>query len=115
MLRTIFATVSCAATLLLLTPDVALADDKAKSLTVIAIHQIDDEALASFDFFTAEMGHECGGKPSNRYRSYSRFETVAERKFELVVSALEHGFSLNVEALSCEGNAMKVGRIGVRK
>lgn len=112
MLRTI---ITAAVATLLLSTTLVYADDKAKNLNVIAVHQIDDEALASFDFFSAEMGHECGGKPSNRYRSYSRFETVAARKFELVVSALTQGFKLNAETLGCEGNAMKVGRIGVRK
>lgn len=85
------------------------------ALSVVALHQIDDEARAGFDFFSSEYAHECGGKPSNRFRSYSRYDVVAERKFQLVLSALEHGSLLSVEALSCEGNAMRVGRIGVRK
>lgn len=85
------------------------------SLKVIAVHQIDDESKAAFDFFSADYVHDCGGKPSNRFRSYSRNEAVAERKFLLVLAALEQGYQLSTEVQGCEGSAMKVSRIGVRR
>lgn len=84
-------------------------------LKVIALYQIDDESKAGFDFFTAEAAHSCGGKESNRFRSYSRHDAVAERKFQLVLSALNNEFLINTQSLGCEGNALKVGRIGVRR
>ena len=85
------------------------------SLKVIAVHQIDDESKAAFDFFSSDYVHDCGGKPSNRFRSYSRNEAVTERKFLLVLAALEQGYQLSTDVLGCEGNAMKVSRIGVRR
>lgn len=88
---------------------------KLPPLKVIALYQISDESKAAFDFFTAEAAHSCGGKESNRFRSYSRHDAVAERKFQLVLSALNNEFLINTQSLGCEGNALKVGRIGVRR
>lgn len=82
---------------------------------IIAVHQVGDESKAGFDFFSADFVHECGGKSSNRFRSYSRYDGVAERKFTLVLAAFSDNLKLSVETLGCEGNAMKVGRIGVRR
>lgn len=84
-------------------------------LKVISVYQITDESKAGFDFFTAEAAHACGGKESNRFRSYSRNDAVAERKFQLILSALNNDFLVNLQFLGCEGNALKIGRIGVRK
>src|SRR5690554_2534071 len=84
-------------------------------LKVISVYQITDESKAGFDFFTTEAAHACGGKESNRFRSYSRHDAVAERKFQLVLSALSNDFLINTQSLGCEGNALKVGRIGVRR
>lgn len=93
----------------------SLAESKDISLKkVIAVHQVSDEAMASFDFFGDEMSHQCGGKPSNRFRSYSKYTEVAARKFTLVMAAFEKGYPLNMQALGCEGSALKVGRIGIR-
>lgn len=100
----------------LLLPGLSLAETKElPPLEVIALYQIDDESKAAFDFFTTESAHSCGGEKSNRFRSYSRYETVAERKFQLVLSALNNQFLVNTQSLGCEGNALKVGRIGVRR
>ena len=94
----------------------AFAETKAvRPLKVISRYQISDESKAAFDFFTAEAAHSCGGKESNRFRSYSRHDAVAERKFQLVLSALNNNFLINTQSLGCEGNALKVGRIGVRR
>src|SRR5690554_677385 len=68
-------------------------------LKVIALYQISDESKAAFDFFTAEAAHSCGGKVSNRFRSYSRHNAIAERKFQLVLSALNNNFLINTQSL----------------
>lgn len=94
----------------------ALADEGVvQSTRIIALHQLDDEAMAGFDFFSAEALHQCGDKPSNRFRSYSRNAQVAERKFQLVLTALSQNMNLGFDMLGCEGNAMTVGRIGIRR
>ncbi len=101
---------------LILIPTISLAQKVDIELNkIIAVHQIGDESKAGFDFFSADYVHECGGKSSNRFRSYSRYDTVAERKFTLVLAAFSDNLKLSVETLGCEGNAMKVGRIGVRR
>lgn len=101
---------------LILIPTISLAQKVDIELNkIIAVHQIGDESKAGFDFFSADYMHECGGKSSNRFRSYSRYDAVAERKFTLVLAAFSDNLKLSVETLGCEGNAMKVGRIGVRR
>lgn len=85
------------------------------SIQVIAVHQVTDEGKAAFDFFSSEYAHDCNDKASNRFRSYSRHDVVAERKFQLILQALEHDYQVSVEPLGCEGDALRVGRIGIRK
>ncbi|MAD45044.1 MAG: hypothetical protein CMI02_00545 [Oceanospirillaceae bacterium] len=91
------------------------ADETLNNLTVISVYQIDDESSAAFDFFTSERVHKCGGMASNRFRSYSRFDHVAERRFRLVTDALAYHYRLSISLEGCEGKAMKVGFIGVRR
>lgn len=83
------------------------------NLKVISIYQIDDESSAGFDFFTSQKTHKCGGKPSNRHRSYSDYQDVNERKFQLVLAALNHQHNLSIELLECEGRTMLVNYIGI--
>ena len=83
------------------------------NLKVISIYQIEDESSAGFDFFTSQKTHKCGGKPSNRYRSYSDYQDVNERKFKLVLAALNHQHNLSIELLGCEGRSMLVNYIGI--
>lgn len=100
---------------ILFIPCTLAATKEVASFHVIAVHQITDESKAAFDFFSEEFAHDCGGKASNRFRSYNRQDAVATRKFTLILQALEHHYQVSVEPLGCEGDALKVGRIGIRK
>jgi hypothetical protein len=101
---------------LLNTPIYAAQTNKVKDdLIVISIYQIEDESSAGFDFFTSQKAHKCGGKLSNRYRSYSDHKTVNDRKFQLVLAALNHQHTLSIKSHGCEGNAMLVDYIGISK
>ncbi len=92
-----------------------IADDKKikKDLTIISVYQVGDYSDAGFDFFTSQKTHKCGGKMSNRHRSYSDNRNVADRKFQLVLAALNFQHKVTVKALGCEGNAMLVDYIGI--
>jgi hypothetical protein len=83
------------------------------NLKVISIYQIEDESSAGFDFFTSQKTHKCGGKLSNRYRSYSDHPDVNERKFQLVLAALNYQYNLSLELQGCEGRTMLVNYIGI--
>ncbi len=82
-------------------------------LKVISIYQIDDSSSPGFDFFTSEKTHKCGGKLSNRYRSYSDYQETNNRKFQLVLAALNNQYPLRIKHLSCEGRVMLVDYIGI--
>lgn len=83
------------------------------NLKVISIYQIEDESSAGFDFFTSRKTHKCGGKLSNRYRSYSDYKAVNERKFQLVLAALKNQYNISIKPNDCEGSAMLVDYIGI--
>jgi hypothetical protein len=83
------------------------------NLKVISIYQIDDKSSPGFDFFTSEKTHKCGGKMSNRYRSYSDYKETNNRKFQLVLAALNNQYPLRIKHLSCEGRVMLVDYIGI--
>lgn len=83
------------------------------SLQVISIYQLEDESKPGFDFFTASKEHKCGGKRSNRYRSYSDHPEVRNRKFQLIMAALNNGHKVSVKTQGCEGRAMLVDYIGI--
>ncbi len=91
------------------------AAEPVNNLKVIAVYQMDDEAGAAFEFFTDKPAHKCGGKPSNRFRVYSRHGEVNDRKFRLIVDALAHQYKVSIGTEGCEGKAMKTGFIGVRR
>lgn len=84
-----------------------------KPLKIISLYQLEDDTNAGFDFFTSQKAHKCGGKPSNRYRSYSDNKTVAERKFQLVLAALNYQHTVTVKPLGCEGRSMLVDYVGI--
>ena len=89
-------------------------DKKIKNnLNVISIYQIEDESDAGFDFFTSQKAHKCGEKLSNRYRSYSDHKVVNDRKFQLVLAALNHQYKVSIKSHGCEGRAMLVDYIGI--
>lgn len=85
------------------------------NLRVISIYQIEDSVKSGFDFFTSVQTHKCGGKPSNRYRSYSDHKAVADRKFQLVLNALNYNHLISVKHLSCEDRAMLVDYVGISR
>jgi hypothetical protein len=88
-------------------------DNIKDNLKVISIYQIDDRSSSGFDFFTSQKTHKCGGKMSNRYRSYSDYKETNNRKFQLVLAALNNQYPLRIKHLSCEGRAMLVDYIGI--
>lgn len=104
----------CIACLLLSSALHADQGNKAKdNLKVISIYQIDDRSSNGFDFFTAQKTHKCGGKLSNRYRSYSDYQEANNRKFQLVLAALNNQYRLSIKPIGCEGRAMLVDYIGI--
>ena len=82
-------------------------------LKIISIYQIEDESSAGFDFFTSQKTHKCGGKLSNRYRSYSDHNVINDRKFQLVLAALNYQYKVSIKSTGCEGRAMLVDYIGI--
>ncbi|CCK74679.1 MAG: hypothetical protein KBT75_16675 [Oleispira antarctica] len=83
------------------------------NLLIISLYQIEDDTQAGFDFFTSLKSHKCGGKLSNRYRSYSDNQEVAKRKFQLVLAALNFKHKVSIKSLGCEGRSMLVDYIGI--
>lgn len=83
------------------------------SLKIISIYQIEDDTNAGFDFFTSQKTHKCGGKLSNRYRSYSDHKEVADRKFKIALAALNFQYKVSIKSLGCEGRSMLVDYIGI--
>jgi hypothetical protein len=82
-------------------------------LKIISLYQIEDDTHAGFDFFTSKKVHKCGGKLSNRYRSYSDHKDVAARKFQLALAALNYKYKVSIKSLGCEGRSMLVDYIGI--
>lgn len=98
----------------LMTSYSAMADNKRiNNIQVIALYQIEDESDAGFDFFSSKKLHKCGGKESNRFRSYSDNDNINERKFSLIESALNHHHRVTVVTMGCEGRTMLIGTVGI--
>ena len=83
------------------------------NLKIISLYQIEDDTNAGFDFFTSQKIHKCGGKLSNRFRSYSDNKAVAERKFNLALAALNFQYKVSIKSLGCEGRSMLIDHIGI--
>jgi len=100
----------------LVASNLAIAENKRiNNIQVIALYQIEDESDAGFDFFSSKKLHKCGGKESNRFRSYSDNENINERKFSLIKSALNYHHRVTVVTMGCEGRTMLVGTIGAAR
>lgn len=100
----------------LLKPIYAAEEGELKNnLSVISLYQIEDDAKAGFDFFTSRKTHKCGGKLSNRHRSYSDHKEVGERKFQLVLAALNFQHKISIKSLGCEGRTMLIDYIGISR
>lgn len=102
-----------AANFIFVTSSTAEGSELKNDLNIISIYQIEDDVKSGFDFFTSQKTHKCGGKLSNRHRSYSDHKEVALRKFELVLAALNHQHKVSIKSLGCEGRAMLVDYIGI--
>jgi len=89
--------------------------DRLEQQLVTALYQLDDEAGAGFDFFTTQKRHKCAGNLSSRYRSYSRDPDVAQRNFQLVLTALESNKPLSFRVRRCEGKAMLIDQLGLHR
>jgi hypothetical protein len=83
------------------------------NLKIISLYQIEDDTNAGFDFFTSQKTHKCGGKLSNRFRSYSDHKDVAERKFNLALAALNFQYKVSIKSVGCEGRSMLIDYIGI--
>jgi hypothetical protein len=79
-----------------------------EGLSVSGLEQRVDDEEAPFDIHSANKIHNCGGKPSNVYRVYSEYDTVAQRRFLMALEALKSGLSLTVITSDCEGRVLKV-------
>jgi hypothetical protein len=89
-------------------------DSKIKNnLKIISLYQIEDDSSAGFDFFTSQKIHKCGGKLSNRYRSYSDHKDVAARKFQLALAAMNFQHKVSIKSLGCEGRSMLIDYMGI--
>jgi len=86
-----------------------------ENLAVISIYQIEDDVKAGFDFFTSRKTHKCGGKLSNRHRSYSDHKEVAQRKFQLLLAAINFQHKVSIKSLGCEGRALLVDYVGISR
>ena len=86
-----------------------------RGLKVDAIAQLEDDEEAPFDILASNKRHKCGGKSSNRFRVYSEFNIVSERRFNMVMNAMSNGFSLSISTHGCEGSALLVERIRVSR
>ena len=95
--------------IILLASDSVHADDQDVSgLIVSGLEQRVDDEEAPFDFHSKNKIHKCGGKPSNVYRVYSEYDTVALRRFQLVLEALKSGLTLSLIPGTCEGRVLTV-------
>lgn len=92
-------------------------DDRSEinNLSVVSVYQIEDDVRAGFDFFTSRNTHKCGGKLSNRYRSYSDHKEVANRKFQLILSALNNQHKVSLKSVGCEGRSLLVDYVGISR
>ena len=89
-----------------------LAEDKVVSgLLVSGIEQSEDDEEAPFDIYARNKAHKCGGKTSNLFRFYNEYDTVAQRKFLLVLTAMKQNWSISLTTNGCDGSALQVNSI----
>lgn len=91
------------------------ASEQVSGLVVSSIEQREDDEEAPFDIHSRNKIHNCGGKPSNVYRVYSEFDTVAQRRFMLALEALKSRMTLTVWTDGCEGRILKVNSLRLDK
>jgi len=93
---------------LLATNNVNADEQIVNDLIVSSVEQRVDDEEAPFDIHSSNKIHNCGGKPSNVYRVYSEYDTVAMRRFQLALEALKTRLKLSVITDGCEGRILKV-------
>jgi len=93
---------------LLATNNVNADEQIVNDLIVSSVEQRVDDEEAPFDIHSSNKIHNCGGKPSNVYRVYSEYDTVAMRRFKLALEALKTRLKLSVITDGCEGRILKV-------
>ncbi len=94
---------------LMASPSISIAGEQlVQGLKVSSLEQRVDDEEAPFDIHSSNKIHNCGGKPSNVYRVYSEYDTVAQRRFLLSLEALKHQLSLAVITDECEGRVLRV-------
>lgn len=89
-------------------PSVYADEQVVNGLRVSSLEQQVDDEEAPFDFHSSNKIHKCGGKPSNVYRVYSEYNTVAMRRFQLALEALKNKMTLSLITDGCEGRVLKV-------
>lgn len=88
------------------------AEDKIVSgLLITGIEQQEDDEEAPFDIYARNKAHKCGGKVSNIFRVYSEYDTVANRRFMLALTAMKENWSISVSTHGCEGKALIVNSL----
>jgi len=91
------------------------ASEQVTGLVVSSLEQREDDEEAPFDIHSSNKIHNCGGKPSNVYRVYSEFDTVAQRRFMLALEALKSRMTLSVWTDGCDGRVLRVNSLRLDK
>lgn len=86
-----------------------------KGLLIESIAQVEDDEEAPFEIRAVNKRHKCGGKSSNLFRIYSEYELVGERRFNMAMNAMEHGYNLSLTTKGCEGNALVAHKIRISR
>lgn len=86
-----------------------------EGLLVNSLEQREDDEEAPFDIHSSNKIHNCGGKPSNVYRVYSEYDTVAQRRFLLALEALKSGMPLTIRSTDCEGRVLRVNSLRLER
>ncbi len=95
--------------ILVILSQIGLGEDKVVSgLLVSGIEQSEDDEEAPFDIYARNKVHKCGGKTSNLFRIYNEYDTVAQRKFLLVLTAMKNNWSISFTTNGCDGRALMV-------
>jgi hypothetical protein len=78
---------------------------------ISSIEQRSDDEEAPFEIRARNKIHKCGGSPSNLFRVYSEYETVAMRRFLLAMEAMKLNWTISVNTDGCEDKALLVNSI----
>lgn len=100
---------------LLCASSVISADEQViEGIIISSIEQSVDDEEAPFDILARNKIHNCGGKPSNRFRVHSEYESVAMRRFLMAMKAMEKGWRITGKHNGCEGKVMVIHNMGIQ-